>query len=141
MAPTPPSPLASPARSPIPQPTNGELEILRVLWRRGPSTVRAVHEAVAEGRPVGYTTVLKLLQIMADKGLVNRDESARSHVYQAAVSEDATQRRLVSDLLDRAFEGSALGLVMQALAARPASPEELRQIRALIDQMKKDGRV
>jgi predicted transcriptional regulator len=72
---------------------------------------------------------------------VNRDESARSHVYQAAVSEDATQRRLVSDLLDRAFEGSALGLVMQALAARPASPEELRQIRALIDQMKKDGRV
>lgn len=127
--------------SPPPQPTNAELEILRVLWHRGPSTVREVHEAVAEGRPVGYTTVLKLLQIMADKRLVTRDESTRSHVYQAAVSEDATQRRLVSDLLDRAFEGSALGLVMQALAARPASPEDLRQIHALIDQMKKDGRV
>ena len=121
------------------QPTNAELEILRVLWRRGPLTVRDVHEALSKERAVGYTTVLKLLQIMAEKGLVTRDESARSHVYAAAVSEETTQRRLVSDLLDRAFEGSAMGLVMQALAARPASPEELRKIRALIDELNQRG--
>ena len=122
-----------------PHPTNAELEILRVLWRRGPVTVRDVHEALSKDRAVGYTTVLKLLQIMTDKGLVTRDESSRSHVYQAAVSEETTQRRLVSDLLDRAFEGSAAGLLMQALAARPATPEELRQMRALIDQLNKRG--
>lgn len=126
---------------PKPQPTHAELGILRVLWRRGPSTVRDVHGALPRDRAVGYTTVLKLLQIMAEKGLVTRDESSRSHVYAAAVSEDTTQRRLVSDLLDRAFEGSAIGLVMQALAARPASPEELRQIRALIDELDEGGDV
>jgi predicted transcriptional regulator len=112
---------------------------LRVLWRRRAGTVREVHDALSRERAVGYTTVLKLLQIMADKGLVTRDESSRSHVYAAAVSEETTQRRLVSDLLDRAFEGSAMGLVMQALAARPASPKELRQIRALIDQLNEGG--
>lgn len=122
-----------------PQPTNAELEILRALWRRGPSTVREVHEGLPKGRPVGYTTVLKLLQIMAEKGLVTRDESARSHVYTPAVTEATTQRRLVSDLLDRAFEGSAMGLVMQALAARPASPDELRQIRDMIDELNEGG--
>jgi predicted transcriptional regulator len=120
-----------------PHPTPAELAILRVLWRQGPSTVRAVHDALVDDRRVGYTTVLKLLQIMTDKGLVTRDARARSHVYAAAVSEQATQRRLVGDLVDRAFAGSALGLVMQALAARPASAEELRQIRALIDQHKR----
>lgn len=125
--------------APKPQPTPAELEILRVLWRRGPSTVRDVHEGLPKARPVGYTTVLKLLQIMAEKRLVTRDESARSHVYAAAVSEETTQRRLVSDLLDRAFGGSAMGLVMQALAARPASAEELRQIRALIDTLNEGG--
>jgi predicted transcriptional regulator len=116
-----------------PQPTPAELDLLRVLWQRGPSTVRDVHAAVE--RDVGYTTVLKLLQIMTEKGLVTRDASARSHVYTAAVSEDDTQRRLVADLLDRAFGGSRLDLVMQALSATPTTREELRQIRALLDSM------
>lgn len=127
-----------PARPP--QPTPAELDILRVLWQRGPSTVRVVHEALRDERDVGYTTVLKLLQIMTEKGHVRRDESARSHVYQAAVPAAATQRRLVSDLLDRAFEGSALGLVRQALAARPASREELSRIAELIERMKGEER-
>lgn len=119
----------------LPQPTPAELEILGVLWRRGPSTVRDVHSALeARGRDVGYTTVLKIMQIMADKGLAQRDASERSHVYRAAIREDATKRRLVSDLVKRAFEGSALGLVMHALAAHPADASELQQIRALLDE-------
>jgi predicted transcriptional regulator len=116
-----------------PQPTPAEFEILRVLWHRGSSTVRDVHDAVRDTHPVGYTTILKLLQIMAEKGLVARDESARSHVYRAAISEDRTKRRLVSELVDRAFDGSAANLIMQALAARRVSPGELRQIRQLLD--------
>lgn len=119
----------------MPAPTPAEFEILRVLWTRGPSTVRDVHTALEErGRDVGYTTVLKLMQIMAEKGLVQRDASERTHIYRAAVAEDATKQRLVSDLLDRAFEGSALGLVMHALATRPADSDELQQIRALLDE-------
>ncbi|HXV85172.1 MAG TPA: BlaI/MecI/CopY family transcriptional regulator [Gemmatimonadales bacterium] len=129
-----------PANQAAPNPTNAELEILRVLWRLGPSTVRDVHQALNREPPVGYTTVLKLLQIMAEKGLVSRDETSRSHVYQAAFSPEATRRRLVSDLLDRAFEGSALGLVMQALEARPASREDLQRIRELLDQSDTGGR-
>lgn len=109
------------------RPTDAELAILRVLWGAGPSTVREV--AVEMGRESAYTTVLKLLQIMAEKGLVRRDESARTHVYRAARSERATQRQLVRDLADRAFGGSAARLAMQALAARKASPEELAEIR------------
>jgi BlaI family transcriptional regulator, penicillinase repressor len=120
----------------LPSPTPAEFEILRVLWRRGPSTVRDVHTALEKGgrgaRAVGYTTVLKLMQIMAEKGLVQRDESERTHVYEAVATEDVTKRRLVSDLVDRAFEGSALGLVMHALTSRPASLHELEQIRALL---------
>ena len=116
-----------------PQPTPAELELLRVLWQRGPSTVRDVHADL--DRDVGYTTVLKLLQIMIEKGLVTRDAAARSHVYAAAVSEDATQQRLVADLLDRAFGGSRLDLVMQALSGAPTTREELRQIRALLDSL------
>jgi BlaI family penicillinase repressor len=116
-----------------PQPTPAELELLRVLWQRGPSTVRDVHADLE--REVGYTTVLKLLQIMTEKGLVTRDAASRSHVYSAAVSEDATQQRLVADLLDRAFGGSRLDLVMQALSAAPTTREELRQIRALLDSL------
>lgn len=119
----------------LPRPTDGELGILRVLWRRGPSTVRQVHEGLGEPAVVGYTTVLKLLQIMTEKGLVTRDESRRTHVYQARLAEDATQRQLVRDLLDRAFAGSARKLVMQALAVRKASPEELAEIRELLDRM------
>src|SRR5262245_38004133 len=113
------------------KPTDAELEILRVLWARGPSTVREVAEDV--GR-TGYTTVLKLLQIMTEKGLVARDESARTHVYTAAYTQDQTQRHLVSDLLARAFDGSAATLVLQALAAGKASPEELETIRELLEK-------
>ena len=122
----------------VPKPTEAELSILRVLWERGPSTVREVHEAIQRSRPTGqttgYTTVLKLLQIMTEKGLVTRDERTRSHVYRARLSEDTTQRQLVTDLLDRAFGGSAARLVMQALDLSPATPEELKEIRRLLDE-------
>lgn len=118
------------------RPTNAELEILRVLWQRGPSTVRDVHAAVERDVPVGYTTILKLLQIMTDKGIVTRDASARTHVYAAAVSEATTQRRMVSDLMRRAFGGSTLALVQQALSSSPASPQEIKQIRRLLDDLK-----
>lgn len=120
------------ARRP-PRPTDTELAILQVLWQHGPSTVRQVHERLSGTRETGYTTTLKLMQIMAEKGLVTRDESARTHVYRARRSRDETQRQLVSDLLDRAFGGSAAALVMQALSAQPASAEELREIRRLLD--------
>jgi BlaI family transcriptional regulator, penicillinase repressor len=115
-----------------PKPTDAELTILRVLWTRGSSTVREVARAL--GREGAYTTILKQLQIMADKRLVTRDESTRSHVYQAARSEQDTQRTLVADLLNRAFDGSAARLLMQALASRKASREELDEIEELIDK-------
>jgi BlaI family penicillinase repressor len=117
------------------RPTDAELAILRVLWSRGPSTVRQVHEALSQERETGYTTVLKLMQIMTEKGLVERDESERTHVYQARFTQEATQQRLVSDLLEKAFGGSASQLVMRALAAKPASAEELAQIRSLLDEL------
>ena len=112
------------------KPTDAELAILRVLWARGPSTVRQVAEDM--GREGGYTTVLKLLQIMTEKRLVRRDESLRTHVYEAAFSQDQTERQLVTDLLDRVFDGSAAKLVLQALAATKAGPEELDEIKKLI---------
>jgi BlaI family penicillinase repressor len=118
----------------LPRPTEAELEILRVLWTRGPSTVRDVHTDLQHARTSAYTTVLKLLQIMTDKGLVTRDETARSHVYRPRVAEQVTQRQLVSDLLARAFNGSAASLVLQALDASPATPDELAEIRRLIDR-------
>jgi predicted transcriptional regulator len=121
-----------------PRPTDAELTILRILWARGPSTVRQVHEVLTRERPTAYTTALKLLQIMTDKGLVVRDESDRTHVYHARTSEDQTQRQLVRDLLDRAFGGSASKLVMQALAARRATAEELGEIRRLLDRRDAD---
>jgi BlaI family penicillinase repressor len=114
------------------RPTDAELAILRVLWSHGPSTVRDVARAL--GRESAYTTVLKLLQIMVGKRLVRRDESARTHVYEAVSSEHATQRTLVADLLARAFDGSAARLVMQALTSGKASPEELTEIQKLIDK-------
>ena len=117
-----------------PRPTDSELAILTILWERGPSTVRQVHEALAAERDTGYTTTLKLMQIMADKGLVTRNESARTHVYAAMASEQQTQRQLVKDLVDRAFGGSAAALVLQALSAEGATPAELREIRKLIDE-------
>lgn len=117
-----------------PRPTAAELAILHVLWARGPSTVREVHQALAPERETGQTTTLKLMQIMAEKGLVRRDESARTHVYAARLSRERTQRQLVSDLVNRAFGGSAAALVMQALSAQAPSAEELREIRRLIDE-------
>jgi len=114
------------------KPTDAELAILRVLWSRGPCTVRQVAEAL--GRETGYTTILKLLQIMAEKSLVRRDETARTHVYAAAYSEDQTQRQLVTDLLERAFGGSASKLVLQALATSKATPKELAEIKKLLEK-------
>lgn len=118
-----------------PRPTDAELAILRVLWRRGASTVKDVHEELARRFPAAYTTTLKQLQIMAEKGLVLRDESQRAHLYTARLPEEQTQGQLVGDLLDRAFEGSASRLVMRALSSRPASAEELAEIRRLLDQL------
>ena len=112
------------------KPTDAELAILRVLWSRGPSTVRQIAEVM--GRTAGYTTILKLLQIMTEKRLVVRDERARTHVYEPAYTEDQTQRHLVTDLVERVFDGSAAKLVLQALATTKASPEELDEIRKLI---------
>ena len=114
------------------KPTDAELAILRVLWARGPSTVRDV--AVEMGREGSYTTVLKLLQIMADKGLVRRDEKSRTHVYEAAESEDATQRQLVGDLLNRVFDGAAGKLVLRALEDGKVTPSELAEIRKLLNR-------
>ncbi|RYG28215.1 BlaI/MecI/CopY family transcriptional regulator [bacterium] len=118
-----------------PKPTNAELGILRVLWDRGPSTVRETHETLARKRDIGYTTVLKLMQIMTDKGLLRRKEQGRAHVYQPAGNEATAKRDLVGDLMDRAFGGSARELVMHALEAKPASTEELAAIRRMLDEM------
>lgn len=115
-----------------PNPTEAELAILQVLWQRGPSTVRQVHDALNAVKKTGYTTVLKFLQIMTEKGLVCRDEAPYAHVYQARLPQEQAQRTLVTDLLDRAFEGSMSGLVMQALSARKTSPEELSEIRKIL---------
>jgi predicted transcriptional regulator len=122
----------------VPQPTPAELEILQALWRQGASTVREVQESLERDPPVRYTTVLKLLQIMTEKGLVTRDERERTHVYRAAVSERMTKKRMVVDLLDRVFEGSALGLVQQALSARPAGPEDLKELRKLLEDLARE---
>jgi predicted transcriptional regulator len=119
------------------RPTDAELAILRALWSRGPSTVRQVHEVLSQDRETGYTTVLKLMQIMTEKGLVERDESERTHVYQARFTQEQTQQRLVSDLLEKAFGGSASQLVMRALATKPASADELAQIRRLLDELER----
>jgi predicted transcriptional regulator len=119
------------------QPTDAELAILRVLWRRGSSSVRQVHDELRSVRATGYTTILKLLQIMFEKGLVLRDESQRTHIYRPAAPEQDTQRRLVRNLLDRAFGGSARKLILQALDATEASPEELAEIRKLLKEYKR----
>jgi predicted transcriptional regulator len=122
-----------------PRPTDTELAILRILWERGASTVRQVHEALSRERPAAYTTALKMLQIMTDKGLVRRDVSDRTHVYQPKLTEEQTQRQLVRDLVDRAFGGSASKLVLQALTTRRATPEELAEIRRLLES-RREGR-
>ncbi len=121
----------------LPRPTDAELEILKVLWRRGPCTVREVFDSLSESKQTGYTTVLKLMQIMAEKGLVGRDETERAHRYEAALAEEETQRQLVGDLLRRAFDGSAKRLVMQALSTERASAGELEEIRRLLDRLER----
>lgn len=118
-----------------PRPTDAELAILRVLWDRGPSTVREVHDALSTTQGSGYTTVLKLMQIMTDKGLVVRDESQRAHVYVPRLSKQRTQRQLLGDLVDRAFGGSSTKLVLEALAGQHATSKELRDIRALLQRL------
>jgi len=120
---------------PIPQkPTSSELEILRVLWLRGPSTVREVHEALSEKKSLGYTTVLKLLQIMTAKGTVRRNETQRAHVYEACLPAEQTKRQIDGDMLQRVFEGSASQLMMHALAGSKASAEEISELRRLLDE-------
>lgn len=114
------------------RPTDAELAILRVLWQRGPSTVKEVQKVLETNRKTGYTTVLKFLQIMVEKGLVSRDESSFAHVYQARIPQEQTQRTLVADLLERAFEGSTSRLLLQALATKKATKEELAEIRKIL---------
>ena len=116
------------------RPTASELEILRVLWERGPSTVRDVHEALREKKALGYTTVLKLLQIMTVKGTVRRNEDQRAHVYEACLPAAVTKRQLAGDVLERVFEGSASDLMMYALEGRRTSKEELEELRRLLDE-------
>jgi BlaI family transcriptional regulator, penicillinase repressor len=115
------------------KPTVSELEILHVLWERGPSTVREVHDALSEKKPLGYTTVLKLLQIMTTKGLVRRDEQQRAHVYEAWQPAAKTKRQLAADLLQRVFDGSASQLMLHALAERRGSKQEIEELRRLLD--------
>ena len=119
------------------KPTSGELEILSILWERESATVREVCEIINARKPTAYTTVLKLLQIMDEKGLVERDKAARAHVYRARQAPEETQKNLVSDLLEKAFRGSALKLVQHVLETKPASAEELKEIRKLIKEAEK----
>jgi len=120
------------------RPTDRELTILRILWDNGPSTVRQVNEAMNKDENTGYTTTLKLMQIMAEKGLLTRDESQFKHVYKTAISEEKTQKQLVGDLLERAFSGSAEKLVMRALSAKKVSAKELVRIRKMLDDFKRE---
>jgi predicted transcriptional regulator len=121
-----------------PRPTDSELEILAVLWSRGATTVREVHETILLRKPTQYTTVLKLMQIMADKGLVRRNEKQRAHIYEAAKTREWTQQQLAGDLMQRAFGGSARGLVIGALSARKASRDDIAEIRRLLDEYEGD---
>lgn len=119
----------------IPKPTEAELEILQILWQQGPSTVRAVHDKLAEKKDTGYTTTLKNMQNMAQKGMLSRNAEGRSHIYRAEIPQAATQKMLLDRFLDNAFGGSAMNLVMQALGNRKTSKEELKQIKALINKL------
>ena len=125
------------SRGKLPRPTDAELAILRVLWDGGARTVREVHETLQDGS--GYTTVLKTMQIMTEKGLVTRDESQRAHVYSARLPRESTQQQLVTDLMDRVFGGSPGGLALQALSTKKTSPEELAELRQLLDSLEKES--
>jgi BlaI family transcriptional regulator, penicillinase repressor len=122
------------------KPTAAELEILRVLWSRGPSTVREVHELLKEKKSLGYTSVLKFLQIMTSKGTVRRNETHRAHVYEACLPAEQTKRQLAGDMLQRVFEGSASELMMHALAGRKASQEEIQELRRILDEYERSKR-
>ena len=122
------------------KPTASELEILRVLWTRGPSTVREVHEALRAQKSTGYTSVLKLLQIMTEKGTVRRNENQRAHVYEACEPAEKTKRVLAGDVLQRVFEGSASQLMLHALAGRPTSREEIKELRRMLDEHERQMR-
>ncbi|MGC4232236.1 MAG: BlaI/MecI/CopY family transcriptional regulator [Niabella sp.] len=119
------------------KPTESELEILQVLWQKGEATVREVHEELVITKDIGYTTTLKLMQIMNEKGLVNRDDSARTHIYKAAANKEHTQKFLLNRFISNLFGGSSSQLVMQALGSQKVSAEELNQIQSLIDDLKK----
>jgi predicted transcriptional regulator len=121
----------------LPRPTNAELEILTVLWSVGPATVREVYNVIVRRRPAQYSTVLKFMQIMAEKGLVRRDEKQRAHVYEAARPREWTQQQLAGDLMERAFSGSAKALLVGALSARKATKAELAELRKLLDEYRK----
>jgi BlaI family transcriptional regulator, penicillinase repressor len=123
----------------VPRPTESELELLRILWDNQPATVRDIYDTLNQERPSGYTTVLKLLQIMTAKGLVVRDEANRAHVYRAAISQDAMQSKILKDLSVRLFSGSAAQLALHALAMEPASQNELDEIRALIEHKRSNS--
>ena len=123
-----------------PRPTDAELSILNVLWEHGPLSVRDIQRTMNEVRPTGYTTVLKMLQIMTEKGLVDRDEKVRPQIYRARYSQEHTQRRLLGDLLQRAFGGSVKALVLQALSTKKSRPEELEAIEKLLDRMEGGGK-
>lgn len=121
------------------KPTDAELAILQVLWRLGPCTVREINDELSKGKEVGYTTTLKLMQIMTEKKLLIRDSSSRTHIYAANVTEDETQKKLVDRLLNTAFGGSAMKLVMQALGNKKSKPEDIQQIRDLLDELEKEN--
>jgi BlaI family penicillinase repressor len=132
--------MVAPMKQSPQKPTTSELEILRVLWTRGPSTVREVHDSLQETRAMGYTSVLKFLQIMTAKGSVRRNETQRAHVYEACVPAEQTKRQLAGDVLQRVFEGSASQLMMHALAGRRASREEIDELRRLLDEYERNRR-
>lgn len=119
------------------KPTESELEILRILWEKDACTVREVHEILEKNKPVGYTSTLKLMQIMLEKGLVSRDESSRVHVYRALINQERTQKQLVNKMIDSMFNGSAARLVIHALGNHKASPREIAEIKEYLDQLNK----
>ncbi len=119
----------------LPKPTDSELAILQVLWQQGPSTVKVIHEALSKTRDIGYTTALKLMQIMHGKGLLTRERLGKTHVYQPAISQEKTQKQLLNKLMDTAFQGSAMNLIMQALGNQKATSEELTQIKSFIEKL------
>ena len=122
------------------QPTDAELQILRVLWENGPSPVRVIHEAVSRNKEANYSTTVKMLSVMLDKALVRRDESVRPHIYRTVKKQETTQKGMMRDLMDRVYGGTPGRMVIQALSSRKASPEELDEIRKMLDQLQKGGK-